>query len=427
MEPQRVPIKRLERFRIINEKLNDLHLRAGQLLGVVKAGTNADNAKKALNERRYQDFAALARAAHGFREPGLSRRAETADDVVKGVVFYLALLIPFAFFAERLVFARPNINDQVREFCLIFIGIFLIFSWVHPAFKITMNPVIILLAFVMLALSILVIWIIVGKFEEQLKELQRQMGGTHSADIGRMGVAQAAFNLGISNMRRRPVRHRLDQHHAGLADLHGAVVHLGGQPAEVQHGQGAGQAAVSGHRGPVGDLKPLEEQAYRLIGDEFGANNAVAGRVWFYTSELGEQSFVNVTCNKSNADYDAKALCGLTPDEARVTRVDECLEPGGRWFNETDRYACILPEGIADAFNLDAKDYGSTKVRINGLEFDLIGILNNAKLKKLEDLDSEMLTPVDFIMMQQMQGQQGGGGGGGAAGMRSRASRSTCT
>jgi len=405
-------IKRLERFKIINEKLNDLHTRAGQLLGVSQAPNNADNAKKALNELRYQDFAALARAAHGYESRAYPDVQKTADDVVKGVVFYLALLIPFAFFAERLVFARPKINDQVRDFCLIFIGIFLIFSWVHPAFKITMNPVIILLAFVMLALSILVMWIIIGKFEEQLKDLQRQMGGTHSADIGRMGVAQAAFNLGISNMRRRPVRTVLTS--VTLVLLTFTVLSFTSVVSRLKFNtvKAPGKPQYQGIMVRSAIWKPLEEQAYRLIKDEFGAGNAVAGRVWFYTSELGEQSFVNVTCNKSNADYDAKAICGLTPDEARVSKVDKCLEPGGRWFEETDRYACILPEGIADAFNLDQKDFGSTKVRINGLEFDLIGILNNAKLKKLEDLDSEMLTPVDFIMMQQMQGQQGGGGGG---------------
>jgi hypothetical protein len=32
----------------------------------------------------------------------------TANDVVNGVIFYLALLMPFAYFMERLLFARPT-------------------------------------------------------------------------------------------------------------------------------------------------------------------------------------------------------------------------------------------------------------------------------------------------------------------------------
>jgi hypothetical protein len=392
-------ISRLARFRIVNKQIDDLHLDAGKRL---------EEARTALKEKRYQAFEAAARAAHGYEARAYPDVQKTADDVVKGVVFYLALLLPFAFFFERLIFARPNINDQIRDMLITFLAIFFVFSRVHPAFKITMNPVIILLAFIMLSLSILVICIIAGKFEEQLKELQRQMGGTHSADIGRLGVATAAFNLGISNMRRRPLRTALTC--TTLILLTFTVLSFTSVVQELRFNtvKAPGKPLYQGIMVRSAVWRPLEEQGYQLLRDEFGRQHAVAGRSWFYTSELGEQSFVNVTANKSNASYDAKAVCGLTPDEARVTHVDECLK-SGRWFRPGDRYVCILPEGIADAFNLDEKDFGSTKIRINGIEFDLIGIFDNAKLKQLDDLDSEMLTPVDFIMMQQMQGQQGGG------------------
>jgi len=63
-----------------------------------------------------------------------------------------------------------------------------------------------LLAFVMLALSVLVITLISGKFEQQLKEFNKTISGIHKADVGRMSVAAAAFGLGISNMRRRKAR-----------------------------------------------------------------------------------------------------------------------------------------------------------------------------------------------------------------------------
>ena len=70
-----------------------------------------------------------------------------------------------------------------------------------------MNPLIVLLAFIMLALSALVIVLISGKFEQQLKEFNKTgISGVHKADIGRMSIAAAAFSLGISNMRRRKAR-----------------------------------------------------------------------------------------------------------------------------------------------------------------------------------------------------------------------------
>ncbi|HAZ64088.1 MAG TPA: hypothetical protein DCZ72_10830 [Armatimonadetes bacterium] len=396
-------IDRLRRFRIVNEQIDSLHNAAEVRL---------KEAKTALADRRYQDFAAAARAAHGFEARAYPDVQKTADDVVKGVIFYLALLLPFAYFSERLLFARPEINRQIREMVLIFIVIFIVFSQVHPAFKITMNPVIILLAFIMLALSVLVIAIIAGKFEEQLKDLQRQMGGTHSADIGRLGVTSAAFNLGISNMRRRPLRTALTC--STLVLLTFTVLSFTSVVQQLRFNtvKAPGRPAYQGIMIRSATWRALEEQGYQLLKDEFGQRHAVAGRAWFYTSELGEQSFVSISSNKSNVSYDAKALCGLTPDEASVTKIDEALK-SGRWFTDADVYSCILPEGIADAFNLDEKDLGSTKIRINGVEFDLVGIMNNARLRAIEDLDGEMLTPVDFIMMQQMQGQQQGGGGGG--------------
>ncbi|MBI2300907.1 MAG: hypothetical protein HYU66_18510, partial [Armatimonadetes bacterium] len=382
-------IQRLARFRIINKKINQLHEDASKRLA---------EARKALQAKRYQDFESLARAAHGFESRCYPDVQKTANDVVKGVVFYLALLLPFCYFAERLLFARPQIGRQIREVSLIFLGVFVIFSQVHPAFKITMNPVIILLAFIMFSLSMLVIGIITGKFEEQLKQLQRQLGGTHSADIGRMGVAAAAFSLGISNMRRRPLRTALTC--TTLVLLTFTVLSFTSVVSQLKFNtvKAPGKPLYQGIMVRSAIWRPLQEQGYQLLRDEFGRSNAVAGRAWFYTSQLGEQSFVNVTCNKSNADYDAKAVCGLCESEAQVTAIDKCLKPGSRWFQPGDRYVCILPEGIADAFNLDERDYGSTKIRFNGMAFDLIGVFDNAKLKQLEDLDSEMLTPVDFIM-----------------------------
>ncbi|HIE53290.1 MAG TPA: FtsX-like permease family protein [Armatimonadetes bacterium] len=392
-------IKNLARFRIINQVLNQLHESAREEL---------EKAAEALKEKKYDKFSAHARAAWGYEARAYPDVQKTADDVVKGVIFYLALLVPFAYFAERLLFAKPDIRQQILYTFGIFFLIFLIFSQVHPAFDITINPVIILLAFVMMALSVLVIAIVVMKFEEQLKQLQRRISGRHTADIGRLGVAAAAFNLGISNMRRRKARTALTC--ATLILLTFTVLSFTSVVTNIRFNvvPSPGTPLYNGIMVRSAIWRPLQEQAYRVLWDEFGETRAVTARAWFYTSELGEQSFVNVTCTKSNKDYDAKAIVGMTPAEARVTGIDKCLR-AGRWFRPGERYVCIIPEGIADAFNLTPEDIGKVKLQFNGVEFNLIGIFDNNKLKQLEDLDEEMLTPVDFIMMQKLQSQAGGG------------------
>lgn len=412
-------IRNLARFRIINPRIHnpdydpDPRKTKGPPGLHDQAREEIELAEKCLAEKKYDAFSAHARAAWGYEVRGYPDVQKTADDVVKGVIFYLALLIPFAYFIERLLVAHPDIRGQIGWTFFFFILVFIVFSQVHPAFDITMNPFIILLAFIMMTLSALVIIIIVLKFEEQLKELQRKITGRHSADIGRLGVAAAAFSLGVSNMRRRKARSLLTC--LTLILLTFTVVSFTSVKSGIRFNvvPSPGMPLYNGLMIRSAIWEPLQEQAYRILVDEFGKDRAVAGRAWFFTERYGEQSFVNVTSTKSNKDYDAKAIVGLTPEEAQVTKIAGCLE-AGRWFQPGDRYVCILPGGIADAFNITADDIGKVKMKFNGIQFDLIGIFDNNKLKQLEDLDEEMITPVDFIMMQKLESAGGGGGGRGS-------------
>ena len=50
---------------------------------------------------------------------------QTATDVVQGVLFYLALLLPFAYFMERLLFGFFDLKRQLGVAALIFLVIFM--------------------------------------------------------------------------------------------------------------------------------------------------------------------------------------------------------------------------------------------------------------------------------------------------------------
>ena len=62
----------------------------------------AELADEAYAERNYERFDAHSRAAWGY-ESRLSDVQKTAQDVVKGVLFHLWLILPFSFFMERLL------------------------------------------------------------------------------------------------------------------------------------------------------------------------------------------------------------------------------------------------------------------------------------------------------------------------------------
>lgn len=336
-------ISNLAKFRIINQGINDLHARAKKSLTL---------AKKALDTHDYLGYDSYSRAAWGYESRAYPDVQKTARDVVNGVLFYLFLMMPFAYFVERLFFAFPSLKWQICGVTAIFVVIFVLFSQVHPAFKITMNPVVVFLAFIMLALSLFVTILVIGKFEEQLKTLNRTIGGVHKVDIGRMSVAAAAFSLGISNMRRRKARTVLTC--TTLVLLTFTVLSFTSIVSVMRFNKvgSPGKPLYNGImiRTPMWDS--LQDLSYRLMKDEFGTDRAVAPRAWFFGAVLGEQSFL--TLRRGNNMYNAKAATGLTPEESRVTQPQKTLI-AGRWFNRGDRLSMVIPTAIADRLRINAE------------------------------------------------------------------------
>jgi len=413
-------MRRLAKYRILDmnsdEGVPGLHKLAAQAI---------ERAKQDRANLDWEKFDADSRDAWGFESRAYPDVQQTATDVVQGVLFYLALLIPFAYFMERLIFGFFDLKRQLSVAALFFLGIFIIFKYIHPAFDITMNPIIVLLAFVMAALSGIVIALIAGKFEEQLKQMNQAAGGIHKADIGRVSVAIAAFNLGISNMRRRKARTFLTC--ITLVLLTFTVlsftsvvqtIRFNEVPAPSDHGPRYNGIMI---RTAMWD--PLQEPAYRLLFDEYGRNYSVAPRAWFYGTQMGEQSFLSLT--RADKQYEARAMVGLSPAEAKITRPQEALltdpktgKPVGRWFEPGDTYVMILPDSVASVLRVDIADVGKAKITYSGVEYTVIGILDSLKMKEFADLDNEILTPVDFIAMNKLSRGGTGGRGGGEQGFK---------
>jgi hypothetical protein len=392
-------MEKLASFRIVNDVVVTLHQTAQKLL---------EQAKKSLARQDYELADAQARAAWGYEARAYPAVLSTMNDVVKGVLFYLALMLPFAFFVERLVFAFPNLRLQIVGFVGIFAVICLVFSFIHPAFEITKNPWIVPLAFIMVTLSVLVISLVTMKFETQLKALQMKLSGVHKADIGRMSVAAAAFSLGISNMRKRRARSVFTC--ITLVLLTFTVLSFTSVKTATHYNArtAKGRPNYDGLLVRNAMWEPLEESAFRVLNDEFGRTRAVAPRAWLFLSKTEEQSFITVSSSASDATYDARAVVGLSPQEQDVTHVDKALV-AGRWFRPGDVHAAIIPARMAEAFRIRRDDVGKVKIFLLGVPYDLIGIASASQVKdpKRVDLDQEPVTPVDWIQMQRMARQGG--------------------
>jgi hypothetical protein len=394
----------------------------GRLRGLAEHGiknsrveTAHDEAKKALDEasgylrdRQYDRFLTAARTAWSLESRAYPEVRATADDVIKGVLFYLAMLMPFAFFAERLLIGSPDIRWQICGFFGIFLLVFMLLYFVHPAFAITFTPVIILLAFVILALTGIVTSIIVQKFEEQMKEVRYEQSGIKAADMGRLSATSAAFSLGISNMRRRQVRTILTC--LTLVLLTFTVLSC----TSVVTGMRTNRillpyvAPYSGIMIRDKTWSPIGEPTARVMRNEFSdaSKFAVAPRCWYFSSKVGDQSFVDV--QNEVGTYAATGMVGMAPEESLVSKPQTALLPGGRWFEPGETLSCIIPEAMAEKLGISTDDAasGSKSVSVFGVSLRVIGIMDSGKLKKIVDLDGESILPVDYLMMQEQQQQQ---------------------
>jgi hypothetical protein len=131
---------------------------------------------------------------------------DVTNDLIKSVVVLLLLAVPFAYALERLVVGSANVYGQIIAFSVIFSSTFALLYWVHPAFRFAGYPLIVLLAFLIIVMSALVIWIMWAKFEYEMRRLHGVATQSHQSTRDARATVAAAISQGIATMKRRPLK-----------------------------------------------------------------------------------------------------------------------------------------------------------------------------------------------------------------------------
>jgi hypothetical protein len=401
-----------------NEKVEELHSQAHEELA--RAG-------EALEACRYDDFVRESRGAWGYEARAYPSVEGTTTDITTGVLFFLFLLLPVSHFAERLLFGFPDVNRQILGFFGIFLVMFLILALVHPAFGVTSGGPIILLAFITVALSLLVISMIRSRFEVELERLQQRPGQTARADLNRTNAAKQAFLLGIANMRRRKVRTTLtiatlatlmfsvlsltsiepklvvkrrslaenvllpyqgvlirdvswetltDQVYKGILNqfAQGGTAPADPDPAGLGRGPSAeaqteAPSAPRGSGAPpgAGGQEPTDEAGTREAASAAAA--LIAPRAWYVSQSMQEPTAVEVAAVAAGGRrFIATGLVGLSPNEAEVTRPQELFITPRSWFPPGEPDCCVLPARMASVLGIRPEEVtGAVAPRTAGL------------------------------------------------------------
>ncbi len=401
-------IRKLEANGVRNPRVRQLHAEAKEHL---------DRAAEALAAYDYRTYRSAAEKGWALEGKAYEEVLGSINNMIHGILFYLALLLPLAYCLERLLIASETIKKRLGWIGGIFAGSFAVLALVHPAFRFTMTPLLVLLAFVILALVVMVSVLLVGRMDRMLLQRKEGTSGRHSEQIQRGSIAVRAIDLGMSNIRRRPQRGFL----TGLTVVMVTFILLSFTSmtptisiSRLKHPEGratyrgllARDRAWEALPNPLVDSIRRDFRASVAGDDSPGRRHAtVAARGWFFSDQTGQLSQIDVTPGEPGAagGFTAVSLLCMETTEPAVTAVDKALLRGG-WFTDEDAPGVILPLHAAKQLGYGLDDVGKS-VWIFGHELPIIGIFDAAAFDAIRDIDGEPLTPTNFVQQQQQKAE----------------------
>ncbi|MEM6459894.1 MAG: ABC transporter permease [Planctomycetota bacterium] len=357
------------------------------------------------------------------------------DDLVRAVVVLMLLTVPFAFAVERLVVGAAGVYGRIAGFAVAFGVTFAVLYLTHPGFAVASTPAMIFLAFAIVLLSSLVIWVLVSKFRSELAAAQARGGassdmpegsgeggraspgssavqGQASGGGGWVTAAGAAGGMGVSTMRRRPTRTVLTL--ATVTVLTFTVLCF----ASVRSTVGVRSTAL----GPVGEAMPGRAVLLRradagampaavLDGLPGGGHTMWAAGWWRLPSAADDRPIV-VANPATGASARLGGVMGLDPAGLRAWPMLAAVFGRGAGEDTSDPAldAVWLPEGVIENLGLSPGD----SVRIDGRSMTLGGATDAAALTRLRGPDDRPWRPVD-VEARLRDAARGGAAGGNAS------------
>lgn len=376
-------ISNLEEHGIVDSHIN----------GLKKLGLEAlDRSNTALERLNYREFKSAALQALALANRVYVQVEKTQKDVLFGVLFYIALFVPFAFCAERFLFNYSNIYKRIVAFLLLLVGLITVIYNVHPAFQLAYSPMVVILAFFIIGLSFMVSLIIFFRFEEEMVLLQRRTSHMRPSEISQWKAFLAAFFLGVSNLRRRRLRTILTC--LTLIILTFTIMSF----TTVKSNQDTNQLLFQENSPYTGILlkktnwKSLPREAESILHNELASKRAVATRVWMQGKNVTQPIPIPLSHNGKTTEL--SGIIGLSSSEQQITSIHQSLL-FGRWFVPGELHSIILSDFAATSLDLDHTDIGNP-ISLWGMRYILTGIFDGERLNMLTDLDGEPLTPVIF-------------------------------
>jgi hypothetical protein len=343
---------------------------------------------------------------HGYEALGAERKAYMlisgiTADMLTAIVFYMALLLPFCFFIQKLLFKFVRIEAQMAMFCVLFIGTFLLFSQIHPAFKVAEAPAAIFIAFVMFSLGAFVIHILHSRFEGEMQMLFQTYTGMDTADVGYSTVGQKAMLIGVNNMKRRRVRTALTTTTIVLITftmLAFSSISRTVSPTIVPISK---QSAYTGIYFQLPGALKMDEPTRQTIVDMFqNKAESLAVRRWLVPTQPGaNQPVTPFRVDATTGSAEIEGVLGLQMSDrdflgSGIPLVDV---EGCRYFSSNSAAEVLLPLGMANALGVTEDMIGKASITFYGRKLLVVGLVDDERLRGMRDLSNRPILPIKAI------------------------------
>lgn len=380
----------------------DLHVLVGTRLAVLSghgianrtlealyksAGAHLEQARGGLDDRRYSRFReqvipAWAQLDVVYREADRYQR-----DVLAGVIFFIALFVPFAYCMERYLFGFRSVYRQIVAFLIVLMATILLIRALHPAFQLTYSPMVVILAFFIVGLSLGVAWIIFMRFEREMALRH----GPHYSEVqhaSRWQAFGAGFSIGVSNLNRRKLRTALTC--TTLVILTFTIMSFTNIKSSFRtvRSRIADEASYQGLlvRSPLRlplTLLTLEDLEARFRGPGF----TLWPRAWMTVSGQAQRNIASVSAGDRSVPVEGILGMGAEPPDSLKK-----ILVAGRWFSGDEPDGVLLSEKTAERLGIDPGVPGAS-VQLMGSTFRVMGVFDSTGLESFKDLDQNPIVP----------------------------------
>lgn len=386
-------LKLLRGARIVTPSLETLHGRADDLRGDALQKKDDGIVKQSM-------LAASAAYSRSLYTPLVG----VMKDLVSAVVILLLLALPFAFALERLLVGSPHIYSRLGWFAGFFLATFALMFHINPAFKLSATPAIIFLAFTVMLLSVMVIFIMMRKLRTEIKRMQGLSASAHSADVSRLSTMAAAVNMGISTMRRRPLRTFLTAVTVvlltfTLLTFASFSSQWGNRRTYVGTlSDGVSRIMV---RHPLWAALPHDLQA--VLHGFLLKHATVVPRYWLSPTgrDVTEASISNQLLEWLLATEDGKniamlsAAIGLAPEDlSREPALKNCVNANAR-LDLLANDGVMVSQAVGTSLGLTDADIGHARLKMKGEMFTFAGCFDPGLDAQLQ-MDGSSFLPVDY-------------------------------